>query len=249
MAAGTPASLWVRAFVLCIPVMAGYLAVGAAFGILWVQQGLEPLGAPLFGAVVYAGASQFMAAGMLAAGQGAVEIALATFVLNARHAVYGLAFLDRLPSWSAARVYFAFALTDETYAVLASASPLRDPQRDRGLLWRVALLNHLYWVVGCAAGVVLAGVVPPELAGLDFALAGLFLVLLIEQVRMPGRRASAVAAGAVAAVGAMLFGTGGALVPVLAAALVVVSLMGRSMERPGEHPGEHAEEHPGERRS
>ncbi|HYH20160.1 MAG TPA: AzlC family ABC transporter permease [Azospirillum sp.] len=220
-------SPWRRAFTLSVPILVGYVPIGMAFGVLWVQQGLEPLGAPLLGLVVYAGASQFMAAGMLAAGQGPVEIALATFVLNARHAIYGLAFLDRFRSWSAAKAYFAFALTDETYAVLAAMPPDAESRRDDGILWRVALLNQSYWVVGCAAGAAVGGLVPAAVRGLDFALTALFIVLLLEQVRSRPKAGAALLAGGVGVAGAWLSGTANTLLPVLAAALVAVALFDR----------------------
>ncbi|HYD64963.1 AzlC family ABC transporter permease [Azospirillum sp.] len=221
------ASPWRRAFVLSVPILVGYVPIGIAFGVLWVQQGLEPLGAPLLGLVVYAGASQFMAAGMLAAEQGPVEIALATLVLNARHAIYGLAFLDRFRSWSAAKAYFAFSLTDETYAVLAAMPPDAAARRDDGILWRVAALNQGYWVIGCAAGAAVGGLVPAAVRGLDFALTALFIVLLLEQVRSRPKASAALLAGAVAAAGAWLFGTAGTLLPVLAAALAAVAILDR----------------------
>ncbi|MGQ9369181.1 AzlC family ABC transporter permease [Azospirillum sp. ST 5-10] len=228
-----PATPWRRAFVLSLPILVGYVPIGVAFGVLWVQQGLPPLGAPLLGVLVYAGASQFLAAGMLAAGQGPVEVALATLVLNARHAIYGLAFLDRFPGWSAAKAYFAFALTDETYAVLAAAAPAQTHgDAAPGLLWRVALLNQGYWVTGCALGAALGGFLPGTVQGLDFALTALFIVLLLEQMRTRRKALAAlVAAGAAAAV-LVSFGTAGTLLPALAAALVAVVLADRAGRRP-----------------
>ncbi|HEV7367449.1 AzlC family ABC transporter permease [Arenibaculum sp.] len=220
------ASPWRRAFAASLPILAGYVPIGMAFGILWVQQGLEPMGAVLFGLLVYAGASQFMAAGMLAGGQGPVEIALTTLVLNARHVVYGLAFLDRFKGWSVAKAYFAFSLTDETYALLA-ARPPSGREEGADFLWRVAFLNQAYWVVGCALGALVGGLVPDALAGLDFALTSLFLVLLVEQMRVAERRTAALLAGALAAAGIAALGPANTLLPVLAVALSAVALVGR----------------------
>lgn len=222
-----PTPLWRRAFMLSLPILVGYVPIGMGFGVLWVQQGLDPLGAPLLGLVVYAGASQFMAAAMLAAGQGPLEIALATVTMNARHALYGLAFLDRFRGWTAAKSYFAFALTDETYAVLAAAGPGREDVRHPGILWRVAMLNQGYWVIGCALGALAGSYVPAGIKGLDFALTALFVVLLLEQVRTATTRRAALVGGLVAAVGAALFGTANTLLPIMAAALVAVALLNR----------------------
>lgn len=219
-------SLWRKAFVLGIPILVGYFPIGMAFGVLWVQQGLLAFGAPLLGLLVYSGASQFMAAGMLAAGQGPVEVAAATFVLNARHAVYGLAFLDRFKGWSAAKAYFAFALTDETYAVLSARPPEADPERDRGVLWRLALLNQVYWVAGCAVGAGVGGLLPGAARGLDFALSALFIVLLVEQLRDADKRLAAAVAAVAASAGILALGPDGTMLPVLAGTLCVVALLG-----------------------
>lgn len=223
------ATLWRRAFVLSIPILAGYVPIGVAFGVLWVQQGLPAFGAPLLGLVVYSGASQFMAAGMLAAGQGPVEVAIATFVLNARHAVYGLAFLDRFAGWGAAKAYFAFALTDETYAVLSVRPRDARPEDDRGVLWRLALLNQAYWVAGCVAGVAIGGLLTGGTRGLDFALSALFIVLLLEQLRGADKRLAAAVAAFTAAAGILVLGTEGTMLPVLAASLCVLALLGRRL--------------------
>lgn len=222
------ASPWRRAGLLSLPILAGYVPIGVGFGLLWVQQGLPGWAAPVLALVVYAGAAQFLAAGMIAAGQGPAEIALATLVLNARHLVYGLAFLDRFRGWSAAKAYFAFALTDETYAVLAARQPVGDGDgMEEGLLWRVAMLNHGYWVLGCALGAAAGHVLPPGLKGLDFALTALFLVLLLEQVRSRRKAMAAALAGGVAAVGVLLAGSGNTLLPILAVALAAVAAFGR----------------------
>ncbi|HYD30861.1 MAG TPA: AzlC family ABC transporter permease [Azospirillaceae bacterium] len=224
---GFPPSPWRHAFRLSIPILMGYVPIGMAFGVLWVQQGLEPSGAPLLAVIVYAGASQFMAAAMLAAGQSPVEIALATLVLNARHAIYGLAFLERFPKWSVAKGYFAFALTDETYALLAASPPSDDPGRDRAILWRVAFLNQTYWVAGCAIGAVAGSLMPGGVSGLDFALTALFIVLLLEQVRAAEKARAALVATAVALAGVLVLGTTNTLLPILAAALAVVAVVRR----------------------
>ncbi|WP_162305956.1 AzlC family ABC transporter permease [Oleisolibacter albus] len=213
-----------------LPILAGYVPIGVGFGLLWVQQGLPGWAAPLLALLVYAGAAQFLAAGMIAAGQGPMEVALAALVLNARHLVYGLAFLDRFHGWSAAKAYFAFALTDETYAVLSAHRPVRGGEdAEDGLLWRVALLNHGYWVLGCTLGAAAGHVLPPGLKGLDFALTALFLVLLLEQVRSRRKAVAAALAGSIAAIGVLLLGSGNTLLPILAVALAAVAAFGRGM--------------------
>ena len=93
----------------------GYIPLGMAFGFLMAQAGADWWVAPLMSLLVYAGAAQFMAVPMFAAGESLAAIAVATLVVNLRHIFYGLSILDRLPQGRLARACLAWQLTDETY--------------------------------------------------------------------------------------------------------------------------------------
>lgn len=62
--------------------MFGYLPLGAAFGILAIELGMPWWAALLMSLFIYAGAGQFLAVALLAAGAGLVEVAVATLMLN-----------------------------------------------------------------------------------------------------------------------------------------------------------------------
>ena len=65
-----------------LPVILGFLPVAVAFAILSEHSGLTTLETILMSTVVFAGASQIMAVGMLLAGAGVLPIVIATFILN-----------------------------------------------------------------------------------------------------------------------------------------------------------------------
>ena len=69
-----------------VPIMLGYVPIGIAYAIIARQGGMSTAETVLMSLLVYAGASQIMAAGMLAQGAAAAVIVLATFLLNLRHA-------------------------------------------------------------------------------------------------------------------------------------------------------------------
>lgn len=177
-----PASLSLLS--LTTPVAMGYIPLGAVFGFLFVQAGGAGWLAVLASIVVYAGAAQYMMVPMVAAGLPVGAIALATLILNLRHAFYGLSLLERVPTQPWLRWTLVFCLTDETYSVL-TALPPQTPPRQMALL---ALLNQGWWVLGTAVGAAIGAQAQLQLAGLDFVLAALFAVLLVEQWR---RRSSA----------------------------------------------------------
>ncbi|GAA3548811.1 AzlC family ABC transporter permease [Zobellella aerophila] len=170
---------WRGVLPLTLPVMMGYLPLGAVFGVLWVDAGLSWYWAPLMSIIVYAGALQYLAVGMLAAGIGWLDLAVAALLVNFRHLFYGLSLYHLLPKGAVGRPYFIFGITDETYSLLSASGQVKDSRT--ALL--VVLFNQSYWVIGSLAGVLLARGLPTGLQGLDFALAALFTVLAVEQIR------------------------------------------------------------------
>ncbi len=170
---------WQGIFPLTVPVMMGYLPLGAVFGVLWANAGLCWYWAPLMSVLVYAGALQYLAVGMLAAGTGWLDLAVASLLVNFRHIFYGLSLYHLLPGRGLGRGYFIFGITDETYSLLSASGQVQDRQQ----ALRVVFLNQSYWVLGTLAGVLLAKGLPPGLQGLDFALTALFTVLAVEQIR------------------------------------------------------------------
>ena len=116
---------------------------------------------------------------MLAAGMSVGTIALATLIVNLRHAFYGLSLLDRFPKGTWVRWILVFGLTDETFSVLTTM-PQGVGHRQMML---VTLLNQAWWVLGTILGAVIGAQAQVSLAGLDFVLAALFAVLAVEQWR------------------------------------------------------------------
>ena len=69
------------AFPMTIPVMVGYLFLGAAFGILLESKGYGFGWAALMSVIVYAGSMQFVAVDLLATGAGFLQVALMTLMV------------------------------------------------------------------------------------------------------------------------------------------------------------------------
>jgi len=185
------------AFKVGIPVLLGYSSIGFAFGLVLVGSGLPWWLSPVMAIVVYAGAAQFMGAGLLAAGAGVMEIAILTLLMNARHMVYGISVLDKYAAAKRSKPYLVFSLTDETYGLVTTIAPPAgvDPV---GFYFALSAMNQLWWVLGCAAGAIFGRALPFDTAGLDFAMTSLFVVLLVEQTKTV-RRAEPYLAAAVAA--------------------------------------------------
>lgn len=163
-----------------MPVMFGYVPLGMAFGLLFQDLGYAWYYASLMALIVFAGAAQFMAVGLLLAHAGLLEIAVSTFILNSRHLFFGLSVMHRYRTTGVKKLYLIFGLTDETYSLVTSTrAPAGIPESDYYLA--ITALNHLYWVIGCSLGALAGANLELDTTGMDFALTALFLVLVIEQ--------------------------------------------------------------------
>lgn len=109
-----------------IPVVFGYIPVAIAYAILAREAGLSTLQTMGLSLFVYAGASQIMAAGMIAHGTALITIIITTFLLNLRHIIMSTCVMNGLKDLSLpARLTGSFWITDETFAVFTTSPPAR----------------------------------------------------------------------------------------------------------------------------
>lgn len=169
-----------EAFKTSLSVGLGLGPLGVAFGVLVVQAGLPWWWATIFTTVVYAGSFEFVLVGLVTVVAPLATIATTALLVNVRHLFYALSFpLHRVGS-RGGKVYSTFALTDEAYALTTGRQAQQWPGRR---IIGLQLFLHLYWVVGGTVGALLGSLIPDRIAGLDFALTALFVVLAVEAVR------------------------------------------------------------------
>ncbi|MFZ3577339.1 AzlC family ABC transporter permease [Virgibacillus sp. DJP39] len=172
-----------------LPIMLGYLPIAITYGVLARQAGMTLTELTLMSVFVFAGASQFMAVNMIAAGSGFLEIVIATLVLNFRHFVMSLSFMNRLRGIGLnAKVPLSLGLTDETFA-MSSLHPT-EAKKEKGVLFYTALILTAYfsWIVGSFLGGVLGEVIPSQLSqSMGIALYAMFVGLLIPSVKKEKR--------------------------------------------------------------
>ncbi len=179
------------------PICLGYVPIGLAFGVLAQKAGLEPLAVGLMSALVFAGSSQFIAVAMMGTGSGIAAIVATTFAINLRHLLMSSALSVFLRGvhrrWL---TLFAYGVTDESFAL--NLARFRDGNWD----WQRALtVNHVtnaVWVTSTVAGALGGALIPAHAFGIDYALMGMFLCLLVYQLRGRLYVLTAVIAGVVA---------------------------------------------------
>ncbi|MDR1569354.1 MAG: branched-chain amino acid ABC transporter permease, partial [Oscillospiraceae bacterium] len=111
--------------------------------------------------------------------------------------------------------------TDETFSLLISAKAPEGIEPRAFELW-IAALDQAYWVAGSVAGSLIAGAIPFDPAGVDFAMTALFVVIFIEQWRGGKGRPFAVIGVACALACRALFGAQWFLLPSMAAILLAL---------------------------
>lgn len=168
-----------------LPVGIGYLPIAVAFGTLALQSGIGAEETVLMSVLVYAGASQFMAVGMLVSGAGAIQIIIATFFLNLRHLIMSMAVNRsiRTPSltWKG---LLSFGITDETFALLTLQGQARDQKLSRFFTAGVMSTAYLSWVMGTILGGLGSRAIPAWISeGMAIGLYAMFIGLLAPNVR------------------------------------------------------------------
>lgn len=166
------------------PIFLGYVPLGFAYGVLAVQNGIPAVYAVLFSLLVYAGAGQFIAVGMWAAGSSVFSIVFTTLVINLRHLLMSAAVAPWFASFTRLQqVVIGWGLTDEVFAMHSMAMATGEVAR-LPLVYAANFTSHSGWIVGTLIGAVAGDFLPdPKLFGLDYALPAMFLALLVPQCK------------------------------------------------------------------
>lgn len=163
-----------------IPVLTGYLFLGAGFGILLSETGYGIGWAFFMSLFMFAGSGQYLAVSLLASQASLISAAVATLLVNARHLFYGISLVDTYKDVGKKKFYMIFALTDETYSLVTQNQPPEGVSR--GLYcFLVSMLDHIYWICGCVLGNIVGATLPISFEGVEFVLTALFVTMFVEQ--------------------------------------------------------------------
>lgn len=176
----------------------GAAVTGASFGAISVGSGLPWWLPVLMSVAIFAGGSQFMAVGIVAAGGSPAAAVLAGLVLNARHLPFGLAIGDVLGRSPLARIVGSHLLIDESTAF---ALAQKDPAKARAAYWACGVALFFSWNTGVLIGA-LAGQAIGDTAtfGLDAAFPAALLALTLPALKDAATRNAALAGAAIALV-------------------------------------------------
>ena len=181
-----------------LPLIIGAIPFGIIFGTLAETAGLSAWATMGMSTFVFAGSSQFVALSLVASGTAWPMIVLTTFVVNLRHMLYSatmVPFYKNLGNFW--KIFLAFGLTDETFAVAINRYNQQDgvPDKQYYNLGSMVFM-YLNWNLCTFIGLT-AGQAFPEISkwGLDFAMPATFIGIVIPYLVTRPMWASVITAG------------------------------------------------------
>jgi 4-azaleucine resistance transporter AzlC len=163
------------------PIVIGLIPIALTFGILSKTSGISLLHCLLFSAVVFAGASQFIALSLLSIGAGFGEIILTTLLINFRHFLMSASLATRITEDLRKYIPFiAYNVTDESFTV---ASFRKGPLTKEFLIPMQAIV-YLSWSTFSVLGYWLGEFMPAVIKdSMTVAIYAMFASLLIPEAK------------------------------------------------------------------
>lgn len=190
---------------------------GVTFGVLAAASGLSALKATAMSLLVFTGASQFAALGIVSSGGDPLSALGTALLLAARNGVYALSISEVLPTNRVRRLAAAQLVIDET-AAMSTSQPAMEESREA--FWITGISVFVFWNAGTLIGVLVGEVVGDPLSwGLDAAFPAGFFALLLPHLSDTRKRVAALLGAGIAVIGIPLLPRG---LPVLAAGLGAV---------------------------
>jgi len=190
---------------------------GVTFGVLAVSAGLSAPQAQAMSLLVFTGASQFAAVGVVDSGGTPAAALGSALLLAARNGMYGLALSRTLRGGRLRRLLAAQLVIDES-AAMASAQP--DPERAEQAFLLTGLSVFVFWNLGTLVGALGGNAIgDPETFGLDAAFPAGFVALMAAQLRTRPGLVAALGGAAVALLSVPMLPAGA---PILVAAVAVI---------------------------
>jgi len=167
-----------------LPVLAGYIFLGFAFGLLVRTKGFPIWYPSAMSIIIFSGAAEYAAIPILSQAFDPIGSFLLSLMISLRHLFYGIPMLGKYAKKNVKgfRYPLIYTLSDETFSIVSTTEPPADVN-PRFFYAGVSFLDFFYWNLGTLLGAVAGNMISFNIAGLDFVLTALFIVLFIEQLK------------------------------------------------------------------
>lgn len=215
------------AFPLTIPIMTGYLFLGASYGIFAYSQDLPVWLIILSSVLIFAGSAQFTSVPLFNLAFDPIGAALLTLMINARHSFYGITMLDKYqPLKQPKKNYIIFGLTDETFSLVAGRDIPSHLNEEDVYFW-MTLLNQSYWIIGTILGVTFSRYFSINTHGIEFVLTALFWTIFVEQWLSSTEHTPALIGLGAGFICLLIFGSGTFMIPSMLLIIAIFLLLYR----------------------
>lgn len=213
-----------QAFPMSLPVMAGYLFLGFAYGLYAHASGLTPLYPIAMAVLVYGGSLEFVLVSMLCAPFNPAATFIVALMVQARHLFYGLAMLGKYRGTGWKKFFLIYGMSDETFSINCSVEVPGGTDRGWFYLW-VTWLDQLYWTAGAATGALLGQAVKLPTDGIDYIMTAMFVCIFLDRIQKEKQPWSALIGLGGSIVCLVIFGPDNFLIPSMAVIFVALTLL------------------------
>ncbi|ALP43191.1 AzlC family ABC transporter permease [Aeromonas schubertii] len=168
-----------------LPLSVAVLPWGILAGSFAIECGLTPWEGQAMSAILFAGAAQLAAMGLIKGGAGIATLLLTNLFITSRHLLYSLAMREAIsPLPLRWRLPLGFLLTDELFALCGHHGPERF---DRWYALGAGLSFYLIWNLATLLGMVAGSQLPwMKDLGLEFVVAATFIAITVPAIRHRG---------------------------------------------------------------
>lgn len=213
-----------------LPILAGFLFLGIAYGILMRSLGFAAWYPIVMSIVIFAGSMQFVAANLFTQPFDPLTALALTLLVNARHIFYGLSLLDVYRNVGGKKWYLIFGLCDETFSINCSVEPPEGVDRS-WFYFFVTFLDNFYWVAGSALGALFGQFIHFDTTGIEFAMTALFLIIFVGQWERESHHISSLVGLGISLLCLLLVGPKHFVVAAMVGILFLLTILRKPLER------------------
>lgn len=212
-----------EAFPVTLPILTGFGFLGIAYGFLMRSSGYGVFWTILFCLLVFSGSSQYAAISFLTGAFNPINALIMSFMLNARHAFYGIAFLEKYKDAGKKKPLLIYGLCDETFSLIHG---LKCPENlnKTDFMLAITILNYSYWMIFSILGSLLGTVIKVHTQGMEFILVALFVCMFVNKWKHGKDRRPLVFGSLISIVALVLVGPNNFIIPAMIG--IIFALLG-----------------------
>ena len=218
------------AFPCTIPIMTGFIFLGASYGIYTNASGFSFVYPLFMSMLIYGGSLEFVAVEMLLSPFAPLQVFIMALLIQARHLFYGLSMLDKFKGLGWKKFYLIYGMCDETFSVNYTADIPEDV--DKGwFMFFVTLLNQFYWVASATTGGIIGSLLKVNTDGISFVMTAMFVVIFMDQWLKENQHISSLIGLGVSLICLLIFGADSFMIPTMITIVVLLTVLRHRLEK------------------